>query len=326
MPASALSDEKIAYEERLNKLLDTYDRVLFCLMDNVRSQQIHDVRISLRGKGELIMGKKTMQKKIIRLRADREGATPLQKQFAADVINGGLLAGNLGMVFTNEDVSVVRGILDAHRVQAPARVGAVAPCDVIIPAGNTGLEPTMTNFFQALSIPTKIAKGTVEITTDKKVLSTGDKVDNSTAALLQKLKISPFYYQMEVKALWDRDVLFQSEDLGFTDAAIEGMFISGFQTLGAVALGAGIPTESTFPMMVTDAFKTLLAVSVETEYVFSEHKGSELRTAAKEGKLSGPAGGAAAPAAGGAAPAKAAEAAKAAEPEEEDDFGMGGLF
>ena len=322
MPASALTDEKIAYEERMNKLFDTYEKVLFCDMQNVRSMQIHNVRIALRGKAELIMGKKTMQKKIIRNRAEKEGASAVSKQFANDTIGAGLLAGNLGMLFTNEDVSEIIAVLDAHRIQAPARIGAIAPCDVVVPAGNTGLEPTMTSFFQALSIPTKISKGTVEITTDKKVLATGEKVDNSTAALLQKLKISPFYYQMEVRALWDRDVLFQKEDLAFTDATIEASFLSSLNTLSAVSLGAGIPTEATFPMMVMDAFKTLLAVSVETEYVFTEHKGEELRQQAKDGKLAGPAGGAA-PAAGG-----AAAAAKVDEPEEEedDDFGMGGLF
>ena len=55
--------------------------------------------------------------------------------------------------------------------------------------------------FQALSIATKITKGTVEIISEKKVLNAGDKADSSTAALLQKLTISPFYYKMEVKAM-----------------------------------------------------------------------------------------------------------------------------
>ena len=48
-------------------------------------------------------------------------------------------------------------ILDPERdgfvlqVGAPARVGLVAPVDVTVPAGNTGLDPSQTNFFQVLS-------------------------------------------------------------------------------------------------------------------------------------------------------------------------------
>jgi len=39
----------------------------------------------------------------------------------------------------------------------------MAPIDVFVPAGNTGLGPEKTSFFQALSITTKISRGTIEI-------------------------------------------------------------------------------------------------------------------------------------------------------------------
>ena len=48
-------------------------------------------------------------------------------------------------------------------MKAPARAGAVAPLDVKIPAQATTLGPEKTSFFQALQIPTKITKGTIEI-------------------------------------------------------------------------------------------------------------------------------------------------------------------
>ena len=46
---------------------------------------------------------------------------------------------------------------------APAKAGATAPLDVTVEARNTGMGPEKTSFFQALTIPTKIAKGTIEI-------------------------------------------------------------------------------------------------------------------------------------------------------------------
>jgi hypothetical protein len=49
------------------------------------------------------------------------------------------------------------------QVAAPARAGAIAPCDVIVEAQNTGMGPEKTSFFQALNISTKIAKGAIEI-------------------------------------------------------------------------------------------------------------------------------------------------------------------
>jgi len=57
----------------------------------------------------------------------------------------------------------IRDKILENKVKAPARAGAMAPCDVKIPPQNTGLGPEKTSFFQALSIPTKISKGTIEI-------------------------------------------------------------------------------------------------------------------------------------------------------------------
>ena len=61
-------------------------------------------------------------------------------------------------------------------MKAPAKAGALAPLDVTVPAQNTGMGPEKTSFFQALSIPTKITKGTIEIISDVPLIKAGDKV------------------------------------------------------------------------------------------------------------------------------------------------------
>lgn len=48
-------------------------------------------------------------------------------------------------------------------MKAPARAGAIAPVDVIVPKQATTLGPEKTSFFQALQITTKITKGCIEI-------------------------------------------------------------------------------------------------------------------------------------------------------------------
>jgi len=319
---AAISEEKLQYAKKLNNLFDKYHKVVFVNADNVQSQQLHNIRRGLRTKAELLMGKNTMQKKIISLRA--ENGTAQDKAIHKTFVEDRVLRNNCGLMFTNEDLSVVNAVIEQFKVQAPARVGSISPIDIVIPAGNTGMEPTATSFFQALNIPTKISKGTVEIVSDKKVLSQGDKVDTSVAMLLQKLKINPFYYQLEIVAVWDRGVLFSPEDLQTTDEDLESAVIAGINNVTALSLGAGIPTAVSFPHLLIDAFKDLLAVSIATDFEFTEFNGAKLRKDAKEGK------GAAAPAAAPKAAAAAAPAAKPKEkepePEEDDDVGLGGLF
>lgn len=63
-----------------------------------------------------------------------------------------LLKGNTGIIFTNGDLSDIKKILDNETREAPAKVGSVAPDDVWIRAGSTGLDPKQTSFFQQLNI------------------------------------------------------------------------------------------------------------------------------------------------------------------------------
>ena len=100
------------------------------------------------------MGKNTMMKKAIRGHLEKN---PALERILPHVFE------NVGFVFTKQDLSLVRDKLQSNKVAAPAKAGAVAPCDVTLPAQITTLGPEKTSFFQALQIPTKITKGTIEI-------------------------------------------------------------------------------------------------------------------------------------------------------------------
>lgn len=84
-----------------------------------------------------------------------------------------LLKGNTGLIFTNGDLSEIKKVIDEQSREAPAKVGSLAPCDVSIKAGPTGLDPKQTSFFQTLNIQTKIVKTQIEIVADKKIISFG---------------------------------------------------------------------------------------------------------------------------------------------------------
>merc|ERR1719378_1529259 len=115
------------------------------------------------------MGKNTMIRKAIR--------TNLSKLPQLDALLPHI-KGNVGFVFVpaSGELSTIKKKIAEMRVEAPARAGAVAPCDVIVKAGPTGMEPTQTFFLQALNIASKIVKGQVEIISDVNLIKKGDKV------------------------------------------------------------------------------------------------------------------------------------------------------
>jgi len=231
------------------------------------------------------------------------------------------LVGNVGLIFTNGDLSKVRDLITSNKVPAPARVGGAAQCDVWVEPGGTGCDPGQTAWFQALNIPTKINKGQIEMVSRVHLIKQGDKVTESQAALLQKLSIKPFAYGMTLIGVYEDGQVFSPAVLDIKEEDLAAKFSAGVATFAALCLGMGFPTKASLVHSINDAFKTLLAIGMGTDYKFKKVAAFENFIAA------GPAAGSAPAAAGGAAPA-AAKAAKVEEKEEEEEDagGAGGLF
>jgi large subunit ribosomal protein LP0 len=309
------SQKKIDYSKQLNELLDTYDKIMIVGCDNVRSRQMQNIRIALRGKAILLMGKNTLIKKVMTDRSAKTGQDR-DKQIVAKLVADELITGNVGLIFTNGDLQKIKEVVAKERVQAPAKAGAMAPVDVVVPAGNTGLEPTKTSFFQALSIATKITKGTVEIIKDEKVITAGHKVGSSEATLLQMLGINPFFYGLIIQYIWDQGSVYSAEVLNLTQEDKISRFQEGVGNVAAISLALGWTTKASFPHVLLNAFKDFLAVSLGTDYDFDEFKGKDL----KQSILRGPV--AVAPTGGAKSGAAAPPPKKEEEEEEDEDIGL----
>ncbi|EGO52307.1 60S acidic ribosomal protein P0 [Neurospora tetrasperma FGSC 2508] len=308
------SANKAGYFDKLKGLLEDYRSIFIVSVDNVSSQQMHEIRQSLRGEAVVLMGKNTMVRRALKTfvvdTPEYERLLPFVK-------------GNVGFVFTNGDLKEVRDKILANKVAAPARAGAIAPADVWVPAGNTGMEPGKTSFFQALGVPTKIARGTIEITTDLKLVEAGAKVGPSEATLLNMLNISPFTYGMGIAQVYDQGNTFPSDVLDISEEQLLKAFSTAITTIASLSLALNFPTLPSVIHSVVNAYKKVLAVAIETEISWPEIEELKDRIANPEAYAS------AAPAASTeAAPAagKAEEKEEEKEESDEDDGGFGGLL
>jgi len=305
---------KAKYTMRLTQYLDEYPKVFIVGADNVGSRQMQKIRVSLRGHAVIMMGKNTMMRKTIRGQVSKN--VNLEKLLAH-------VYENVGFVFTKEDLSTIREKLLENKVAAPARAGAIAPVDVTIPAQVTNLGPEKTSFFQALQIPTKITRGTIEIINDVNLIKIGEKVGPSEATLLNMLNISPFSYGLIIRQVYDSGSCFEPAILDIKPADLRAKFSQGVQRVAALSLGINYPNQASAPHLILGGFKRLLGLAASTDVEFEQAKTMKeyLKDPSKFAAAAAPAS--AAPAAGAKAAAKE-EPKKAAEPESDDDD-MGGL-
>ncbi|KRX24829.1 60S acidic ribosomal protein P0 [Trichinella nelsoni] len=330
---------KSNYFLKLVKFLEEYPKCFIVGVDNVGSNQMQQIRISLRGRAELLMGKNTMIRKAIR------GYLPKNPDLECLIHH---VVGNVGFVFTNEDLADVRDAIIAKKVcfsflfyvsldwnnlcimqvAAPAKAGIVAPIDVRLPAQNTGLGPEKTSFFQALNIPTKISKGTIEILNDVHLIKENEKVGASEAALLNMLNILPFSYGLVIKKVYDSGSVYDPSVLDITSDFLLGKVQESIRHIASLSLAINYPTAASAPHMIANAFKNLLSIAAVTDITFKEAEKLK-EYLADPSKFAV----AAAPAAAAADSSKAEKEDTSSKKKEEkveeesdEEEGMGGLF
>lgn len=304
---------KANYFLKLVELFEDYPKCFIVGVDNVGSKQMQEIRSAMRGHAVILMGKNTMIRKAIR---GHLAKNPNLEKILPHIVQ------NVGFVFTKEDLSEIRGKLLENKRGAPAKAGAIAPCDVKIPAQNTGMGPEKTSFFQALQIPTKIARGTIEILNEVHLIKTGDKVGASEAALLNMLGITPFSYGLVVLQVYDNGTLYSPEVLDMTTEELRNRFMTGVRNVASISLAIKYPTLASVAHSLANGVQNMLGIAAATDVTFKQAEKLKEFLANPQAFAA-----AAAPAAAAAAPAAAAAAPAKQEEKEESDDDMGfGLF
>jgi len=260
--------EKLAKKEKyFNTLIDlcvNCPNALLVCVDYVASKQMQDIRIELRGKATVLMGKNTMIRKALQIGHERHPEAGMDRLRAA--VNG-----NIGFVFANNcSLDEIREVLNKHTRQSAAKSGQVSVVDWFIPFGPTGMDPSQTSFFQALNIGTKIVKGQIELVSDFKILTLGEKVSASGAVLLGKLGIKPFEYKIEVQQVYQDGSVFSASVLDITDDALIQKFLGGIANMAAFSREVGVPTEAGLPHMFGNAFKNVASLIADADFTFKE--------------------------------------------------------
>lgn len=315
MEARPIPQKKLDYADRLLSLMREYKKILVIGADNVGSSHFQRIRAELRGEAIILMGKNTVVRKILRAN---------EKEFPNHAQMVPKMYGNLGFVFTNGDVAAIRSLILANKVGAPARVGAISPCDVDLAPGPTGLDPGQTAFLQALNIPTMIVKGQIEIKNAVELIKEGQKVSPSQAALLVKLGLRPFKYGLSVQYIYDDGAFFDANVLDLSEDDLLAAFAKGVKNVACVSLAMGYPTLASVPHSLSNAHKNIFHVSVATSFPYKATE--KIINLLENPEALQEAMAAAAAAAPVASEAKEEEAAPEEEEEEEEDFGAGGLF
>jgi len=275
-----VNDRKREIVRRLCQAFTNYKQIAVVALDNVSTNQIHKARNILANgehKGEMIVGKNTLIKKALKFMTEKPDPSSVdyeehskwtQNEKLAALTP--LMARNVGLIFSEESYMELREKIEAEKIKMPARTGVIAPCDVVVPAGPTGVEVGKIDLFHKLNFQCKTVKSAIEVVKDLKIITKGEKVGEGATQMCKLLQIVPFEYSLAFQYVYLDGVILDQDIIEMPLDNIRDSFKNYAGFLTSLSLGANIPNSLSVPHFIGNAFKTCLAIGSESGYSFKQ--------------------------------------------------------
>ncbi len=226
--------------EAIESLIEDHENVGIVGITGIPSKQLQDMRRELHGTAVLRVSRNTLQRRALE---------------ATDV--GELtehVEGQVGIVLTDENPFSLYRELEASKTPAPIGAGEVAPNDIVIPEGDTGVDPgPFVGELQQIGANARIEDGSIQVMEDSTVLEAGEEVTSDLANVLNELGIEAKEVGLDLRSVYADGVTFDPEDLDIDVDEYERDVQSAAAQARNLAVNAVFPTESTAPLLVARA-------------------------------------------------------------------------
>lgn len=249
--------KRVMYQEMM-KFPKEYNAMAISNLNKVRASQLMQLRKKFRSEMKL----RVVKNKVVQRAFEKFDDIPRLPEFSNK------LEGQCLLLFTNANPFRLNLIFDKSKIFLPAKGGDVAPTEIIVPAGNTGITPgPVLSEFKEANVPTKIDQGSIWVVKDTRVAKAGDQISQKLASLLSKLDVKPIEAGISVSSALADGLLFTEEDLKIDlDAYVKEMAKGAFEGLN-LAIVCGYLTPETVRPLILQAGQEALNLSVSAGYL-----------------------------------------------------------
>jgi Ribosomal protein L10 len=237
--------------DELTEFVEGYSSVGVVGVEGIPSRQLQSMRRELHGSAEVRMSRNTL---LIRaLEAVDDGVEQLTEH----------VAGQVALIGTNDNPFGLFQQLEASKTPAPISAGEVAPNDIVIPEGDTGVDPgPFVGELQQIGADARIEEGSIQVLSDSTVLSAGETVDADLENVLSELGIEPKEVGLDLKSVYSEGVLFAPEELELDVAAYREDIQSAAAAARNLSVNANYPTAQTAPTLIAKATGEAKSVAI----------------------------------------------------------------
>ena len=238
----------------LVEFVDSYQSVGIVGVAGIPSRQLQAMRRELHGSASVRMSRNTLTNRA--LEAVGDGVETLTEY----------VSGQVALVGTDDNPFGLFKQLEASKTPAPINAGEVAPNDIVIPEGDTGVDPgPFVGELQTVGASARIMDGSIKVTEDSTVLTEGEVVDDDLANVLVELGIEPKEVGLDLKAVYSEGVLFEPEELELDVDEYRADVESAAAAARNLSVNAAYPTATTAGTLLAKASSEAKAVGLFAE-------------------------------------------------------------
>ena len=253
-------------QDEVDELVDfisSYQSVGIVGVEGIPSRQLQAMRRDLHGSAAIRMSRNTL---VTRALDEADDGLEQLTEF---------VAGQVALVGTNDNPFGLFKQLEASKTPAPINAGEVAPNEIVIPEGDTGVDPgPFVGELQQIGADARIQEGSIQVLSDSVVLDEGEEVDQQLASVLSELGIEPKEVGLDLKRVYSEGVLFAPDEL---EIDVDEYYADIQAAAGAarnLSVNAVYPTAQTAGSLIAkatgEAKSIALAGAVESPDVLGE--------------------------------------------------------
>jgi large subunit ribosomal protein L10 len=258
--------------KKVKELIQKYKIIGILNMHKLPTKQAQQIKKSLEGKAVFRMSKKN-----ILIGALQEAGKPNLAQLAEKIKH------EPALILTNENPFKIFSMIKKSRMPASAKIGDIAPKDIIIPKGPTTLSPgPAITTLQKVGLKTSVQGGKIAVLMDKVACKADETITADMVSVFSLLKIEPMEIGIDIVAAYEDGIVYDKEVLDVEQYVKEIM--DCVHKAVNMSVNIGYPTKLTIELMLQKAFNEAKSLCVNANVIEKDFIDDVLRKSALEAK------------------------------------------
>ena len=228
--------------EELAAFLDQYESIGVVDITGIPSRQLQQVRRELHETAELRVARNTLIERALES-ADRELETLTEH-----------VTGQVGVIGTDNNPFGLYRRLEESKTSAPINAGETAPDDIVVPEGDTGVDPgPFVGDLQNVGANARIEGGSITVLDESTVLEAGGTVSDTLAGVLSELGIEPKEVGLDLRGVFADGVTFEPAELELDVEQYRADLTAAAGSARSLAAASGFPASGAVGLVLATA-------------------------------------------------------------------------